>query len=71
VLVLDSDISFYGDVRPVLKCASRNFMITTSGPMSPLNLGVWAFKPDPRLLETVVSFGKQAPFVRRHHALGG
>jgi len=64
VLVLDSDVHFYGDVRPILRCASRNFMLTTSGPMSPLNLGVWAFKPNAALLETSMAFAKAATYTK-------
>lgn len=65
VLVLDSDVTFYGDVRPILRCASRNFMLSTSGPLSPMNLGVWAFKPSAGLRDTAVAFGKTAVYQKR------
>eukprot|EP00041_Stephanoeca_diplocostata_P031983 m.1011390 g.1011390 ORF g.1011390 m.1011390 type:complete len:697 (-) comp24062_c0_seq11:3705-5795(-) len=71
VVVLDSDELVNGDVLPLLKCAARNYMLTASGPMSPVNLGVWAFKPDLALLDTTLDFLRSVDYYDVKAQIGG
>ena len=41
----DSDVEVFGDVTPVFRCAAQNYVLSTSGPNAPLNMGFLAFKP--------------------------
>lgn len=59
----DSDVEFQGDITPVLKCASTGKVLSTNGGMGePLNVGFFALKPDPKLLQAARNFGKIADF---------
>jgi len=62
VAYYDNDIELQGDVTPALKCASRGFLLTTMGPLSPLNLGFFAVKPSAELLATTLEFAETADF---------
>lgn len=56
MIVYDRDVSVFGDVTDVFRCAALNVFLTSSGPLSPLNLGFIGFKPDLRLLTVAEQF---------------
>eukprot|EP00040_Diaphanoeca_grandis_P033076 m.201734 g.201734 ORF g.201734 m.201734 type:complete len:480 (-) comp32804_c7_seq4:36-1475(-) len=64
VVVYDSDVLIQGDITPVLKCAAQNVMLSSTGPLSPLNLGFFAVRPDPRVLMAAVEFAQTVDYTR-------
>jgi len=63
VAFYDSDIEFQGDVTPVLRCAARGRFLTTNGGMGEaLNVGFFATKPSPRLLQAALAFAREADY---------
>mmetsp|Transcript_14612 Transcript_14612/g.41769 ORF Transcript_14612/g.41769 Transcript_14612/m.41769 type:complete len:364 (-) Transcript_14612:35-1126(-) len=62
VAYYDLDIELQGDVTPVLRCAATGRLLTTTGPMSPINMGFIAVRPDRRLLKAAISFAQSASF---------
>lgn len=63
VAYYDTDIEFQGDVTPVLRCAARGRFLSTNGGMGEaLNVGFFATKPSPRLLQAALAFAREADY---------
>jgi len=63
VAYYDTDIEFQGDVTPVFRCATRGAFLTTNGGLDEaLNIGFFAAKPNPQLLQAAVAFAREANF---------
>lgn len=59
----DTQLTGRGDFSQVMRCAaSRNMLITTSGPLSPLNLGFMALRPNRRLKEAGIRLAQLADY---------
>jgi hypothetical protein len=59
----DTQLTGRGDFSQVMRCAaSKNMFISTSGPMSPLNLGFIALKPSRLLKEAAIRLAQIADF---------
>ncbi|CAK0833398.1 unnamed protein product [Prorocentrum cordatum] len=59
----DTQLTGRGDFSQVMRCAaSKSMFISTSGPMSPLNLGFMAFRPSRLLKEAAVRLAQLANF---------
>ena len=59
----DTDVEFWGDITPVLRCAaSGKFLSTNGGIGALLNLGFFALKPDKRLFQASVNFALNANY---------
>merc|ERR1712217_300323 len=71
VVYYDSDVELQGDVMPVLRCAATGRLLTTSGTMSPINVGFIAVRPDPRMLRAAIAFAQNASFDRSTGWAGG
>jgi len=71
VAYYDSDMEIQGDVVPALRCASRGYFLTTSGPLSPLNLGFMAFPPSSGLFQAALEFAQKAVFTNENGWAGG
>eukprot|EP00041_Stephanoeca_diplocostata_P031988 m.1011783 g.1011783 ORF g.1011783 m.1011783 type:complete len:129 (-) comp24062_c0_seq34:4200-4586(-) len=66
-----SSVRLHKALHGFRKCAARNYMLTASGPMSPVNLGVWAFKPDLALLDTTLDFLRSVDYYDVKAQIGG
>jgi len=63
VAYYDTDIEFQGDVTPVLRCAATGRLLTTNGGMGEaLNVGFFAMKPSPSLLQAALAFAREADY---------
>eukprot|EP00928_Gymnodinium_smaydae_P062621 TRINITY_DN46439_c0_g1_i1.p1 TRINITY_DN46439_c0_g1~~TRINITY_DN46439_c0_g1_i1.p1 ORF type:complete len:364 (-),score=86.25 TRINITY_DN46439_c0_g1_i1:34-1125(-) len=63
VAYYDSDVQLQGDVMPVLRCAATGPLLTTNGGVGePLNVGFFATRPDPRLMQAAKAFARTANF---------
>eukprot|EP00041_Stephanoeca_diplocostata_P019007 m.403015 g.403015 ORF g.403015 m.403015 type:complete len:623 (-) comp21189_c0_seq2:325-2193(-) len=62
VILFDADVAVVGDLTPVLRCAAQDYMLSTTGPNSPMNLGFVAFKPDARLLAAALHFAEHVEY---------
>lgn len=62
VLYYDSDVELRADVTPLLRCAATGRLLTTTGANVPLNMGTFAVRPDPKLLQTALNFAQRASF---------
>lgn len=63
VAYYDSDIEFQGDISPVLRCASTGMFLSTGGGVGePLNVGFFALRPSPQMLEAARIFGRKADY---------
>lgn len=62
VIYYDADIELQGDVMPVFRCAATGKFLTTTGTISPINVGFMAVRPDPRMLQASVKFAQEADF---------
>lgn len=62
VMLFDADVAVVGDLTPVLRCAAQDYMLSTIGPNSPMNLGFVAFKPDARLLSAALHFAAHVEY---------
>lgn len=63
VIVYDRDVSIFGDLTDVFRCAALNTFLTSSGPLSPLNLGFIAFKPNLGLLRAAELFVAESDYM--------
>eukprot|EP00929_Paragymnodinium_shiwhaense_P097222 TRINITY_DN58988_c0_g1_i1.p1 TRINITY_DN58988_c0_g1~~TRINITY_DN58988_c0_g1_i1.p1 ORF type:complete len:695 (+),score=157.69 TRINITY_DN58988_c0_g1_i1:109-2193(+) len=62
----DADVQMQGDVVAPLKCASTGVLISTNGGIGePFNVGFFALKPDPRLMQAAMNFAQMANFSDR------
>ncbi|CAK0800305.1 unnamed protein product [Prorocentrum cordatum] len=64
VAYFDRDVEFQGDVLPILRCAATGYLLNTIGPMSPINMGFLAVRPNAAWLQAVVNFAREADFNR-------
>lgn len=62
VVYYDSDIELQGDVMPALRCAATGKLLTSTGTISPINVGFIATRPDERMLKASVKFAQVADF---------
>lgn len=64
VVYLDTDTQIQpGDgVATAFKCASKNYFLSATGPLSPLNVGVMAAKPNRKVMQATIEFGRLANF---------
>jgi len=62
LIVYDGDVLMYGDVTPLFKCAAQGYVLTTSGPNSPLNMGFLAFKPSKQLRQAAIIYGQGSQY---------
>eukprot|EP00931_Biecheleriopsis_adriatica_P087088 TRINITY_DN61608_c0_g1_i1.p1 TRINITY_DN61608_c0_g1~~TRINITY_DN61608_c0_g1_i1.p1 ORF type:complete len:441 (-),score=59.72 TRINITY_DN61608_c0_g1_i1:11-1333(-) len=58
----DVEVTGYGDVSQVLRCASKGYFIVTSGPMAPINTGIWAVKPNRSIFDVSVHMAQRAEY---------
>lgn len=61
----DTQLTGNGDFGQVFRCAAsgaEGHFLTTSGPMSPLNVGMFALKPSRALLDAAVHFAQTADY---------
>eukprot|EP00041_Stephanoeca_diplocostata_P020625 m.464645 g.464645 ORF g.464645 m.464645 type:complete len:693 (+) comp21622_c0_seq10:273-2351(+) len=63
IILYDADVTIFGDVSSVFKCAAQNYLLTTTGPLSPLNLGFVALKPNTTMVRVAEYFLARADFV--------
>ncbi|CAE8626633.1 unnamed protein product [Polarella glacialis] len=64
ILYLDHDMLLLADVAPLLLCsAATGLYLTTSGNMSPLNMGLHALRPDARVFEAMVEVLSKSEYV--------
>lgn len=71
VVYYDDDIELRADVTPILRCAATGRMLTTTGPMAPINVGFMAVRPDPRFLKAAVAFAQNASYDHETGWAGG
>eukprot|EP00040_Diaphanoeca_grandis_P033198 m.202887 g.202887 ORF g.202887 m.202887 type:complete len:679 (+) comp32838_c0_seq1:506-2542(+) len=64
VIVIDTDYTVMGDMGPIFRCAAQNYVVTTSGPLSPLNLGFVALKPDNRTMHAIEMYGASVDYTK-------
>eukprot|EP00040_Diaphanoeca_grandis_P027886 m.159726 g.159726 ORF g.159726 m.159726 type:complete len:544 (+) comp31152_c0_seq2:208-1839(+) len=62
VVVIDTDVTIIGDVTPLFQCAAQNKIITASGNLSPLNLGVIALQPSDATFRAIEMFGSHVSY---------
>lgn len=55
-IVLKATVVQPGDVSSMFKCAAQNYLLTTTGPLSPLNLGFVALKPNTTMVRVAEYF---------------
>ena len=66
IAYFDLDIQIEGDVMPIFRCAATGRMLTTGGGIGePLNVGFFAVRPDPRLMQASRIFARSADYSRR------
>jgi len=65
VAYFDSDVEFQGDILPILRCAATGYLLNTIGPMSPINMGFLAVRPNSAWLQAVVNFAREANFSKQ------
>lgn len=58
----DMRLTGRGDPAAPLRCAAKGHFLATGGPLSPLNIGFFAVKPMPGLMEAAVHFARAADF---------
>ena len=61
----DTDVEFWGDITPVLRCAASGKFLSTNGVAALLNLGFFALKPDKRLFQASLNFALNANYSRK------
>lgn len=57
VVVIDTDVTIIADVMPLFQCAAQNYIVTTGGNLSPLNLGMIALKPSDATFRAIEKYG--------------
>lgn len=51
-----------GDITQLFKCASRNYFLSTAGPLTNLNAGFMAFRPSVKLATAMANFAENNTF---------
>lgn len=64
VAYMDSDIQLTGrgNIGNLMKCAASGHFLSSSGPLSPLNSGLFAVRPSSTLLKAAVKFAEVADY---------
>lgn len=69
IAYFDFDVTLQGDVVPLLDCAATGEILMTEGAVSPLNIGMMAWKPSDELFKMALYFAEKAEFHRDQELL--